>query len=244
MLIEQIYTGCLSEATYFIESGGEAAIVDPLRDVEQYIELAKKNNANIKYIFETHFHADFVSGHKELAEKTEATIVFGPTASPNYKAHIAFDGEKFKLGKLEFEVLHTPGHSLESTTYLLKDEQGKDHAIFTGDTLFIDDVGRPDLVQYIRTEITPRFLAGLLFDSLKNKIQKLGDEIIIFPGHGAGSPCGRNLSERKTDTLGHQRKTNPALKSDLSREVFIERSLQGLTDPPAYFPFNIISNAG
>lgn len=244
MRIEQIYTGCLAEAAYYIESGGEAAIIDPLRDVHKYIIEAGKNKAAIKYIFETHFHADFVSGHKELAERTHAHIVFGPTAAPGYKAHIAYDGEVFKIGNITIEALHTPGHSLESTSWLLKDEAGNNYALFTGDTLFIDDAGRPDLVQKVRSEITPHFLAGLLFDSLRNKIMPLEDHVIIYPGHGKGSPCGKKISEKTSDTLGAQKLTNPSLNPGLTRNQFIEESLKDLSEPPAYFPFNIISNLG
>lgn len=244
MKVEQIYTGCLSEAAYYIESDGEAAVIDPLRDVHPYIIKASKNKATIKYIFETHFHADFVSGHKELADKTGATIVFGPTAAPGYKAHVAYDGEQFKIGNVTIVTMHTPGHSLESTTWLLKDEDGNDFAIFTGDTLFINSVGRPDLIQKVKSEITPRFLAGLLFDSLRNKIMPLPDNVIVYPGHGSGSPCGKDMAETTVDTLGGQKKTNPALNKKLTREAFIEQSLKDLIEPPAYFPFNIISNLG
>lgn len=242
MKIEQIYTGCLAEAAYYIESKGEALVIDPLRETRPYIEKAERNGARIKYILETHFHADFVSGHQELAEKTGAAIVFGPTASPSYKAHIAKDGEELKLGNVTIKVLHTPGHTMESTTYLLKDESGKDHAIFTGDTLFIGDVGRPDLVQKVKAEITPEFLAGLLYDSLRNKIMPLADDIIVYPGHGAGSACGKNMSKETTDTLGHQKKLNYALRADMTRDEFIKEVTEGLVAPPQYFPFNVLMN--
>lgn len=242
MKVEQIYTGCLAEAAYYIESDGEALIIDPLRETAPYIERAERSHAKIKYILETHFHADFVSGHVELSRKTGATIVFGPTAAPGYEAYVAKDGEELKLGKLIIKVLHTPGHTMESTTYLLKDESGKDYAIFTGDTLFIGDVGRPDLVQKVKAEITPDFLAGLLFDSLRNKIMPLADEVIVYPGHGAGSACGKNLSKETTDTLGHQKKTNYALKADMTKEEFIKAVTDGLVEPPQYFPFNVLMN--
>ena len=242
MKVEQLYTRGLAEATYYIECDGEAAVIDPLRDPQPYLALARKNKAKIRYIMETHFHADFVSGHQELAEKTGAAIVFGPTAAPMYKAHIARDGEVLTLGKCSFRVLHTPGHSLESTTYLLKDKDEKDYAIFTGDTLFIDDVGRPDLVQRVKAEMTPEFLAGLLYDSLRNKILPLADEVLVYPGHGAGSACGKQIGELHFDSLGRQRQTNFALKGDLSREEFISRVTGDLAEPPAYYPFNILMN--
>ncbi len=242
MKVEQIYTGCLAEAAYYIESDGEALIIDPLRETAPYIERAERSHAKIKYILETHFHADFVSGHVELARKTGAKIVFGPTAAPGYEAYVAKDGEELKLGKVTIKVLHTPGHTMESTTYLLKDESGKDYALFTGDTLFIGDVGRPDLVQKVKAEITPDFLAGLLFDSLRNKIMPLADEVIVYPGHGAGSACGKNLSKETTDTLGHQKKTNYALRPDMTKEEFIKAVTEGLVEPPQYFPFNVLMN--
>lgn len=242
MKVEQIYTGCLAEAAYYIESNGEAIIIDPLRETAPYIERAERSKAKIKYILETHFHADFVSGHVELSKKTGAKIVFGPTAAPGYDAYVAKDGEELKLGDVTIKVLHTPGHTMESTTFLLKDEKGKDYAIFTGDTLFIGDVGRPDLVQKVKAEITPEFLAGLLFDSLRNKIMPLADDVIVYPGHGAGSACGKNLSKETTDTLGHQKKTNYALKADMSKEEFIKAVTEGLVEPPQYFPFNVLMN--
>lgn len=244
MKIEQMYTNCLAEAAYYIESNGEAAIIDPLRETEPYIAKARHRGAKIKYILETHFHADFVSGHIDLAKKTGATIVFGPTAAPAYPAHIATDGEILKLGNVRIKVLHTPGHTLESTTYLLKDENGKDHAIFTGDTLFIGDVGRPDLVQKLKAEITPQLLAGQLFDSLRNKIMPLADDVIVYPGHGAGSACGKNMSRETVDTLGHQKQFNYALRADMGREEFIKEVTDGLTEPPQYFPLNVLRNVG
>jgi glyoxylase-like metal-dependent hydrolase (beta-lactamase superfamily II)/rhodanese-related sulfurtransferase len=242
MKIEQIYTGCLAEAAYYIESNGEALIIDPLRETKPYIEKAKANGASIKYILETHFHADFVSGHVELAQKTGATIVFGPTAQPAYSAHIATDGEILKLGKISIQVLHTPGHTMESTTFLLRDENEKPVAIFTGDTLFIGDVGRPDLVQKVKAEITPAILAGHLYDSLREKIMTLPDDIIVYPGHGAGSACGKNMSKETTDTLGNQKKVNYALEASLTKEAFIKAVTDGLVEPPQYFPHNVIMN--
>lgn len=242
MKVEQIYTGCLAEAAYYIESKGEAAIIDPLRESKPYIERAEKNGAKIKYVLETHFHADFVSGHIDLAKKTGAQIVFGPTAKPAYDAHIAEDGEILKLGDVYIKVLHTPGHTMESTTYLLVDENGKDHAIFTGDTLFIGDVGRPDLVQKVKAEITPQILGGYLFDSLRNKIMPLADEVIVYPGHGAGSACGKSMSKETVDTLGHQKIFNYALRADMTKEEFIKAVTDGLVEPPQYFPQNVIMN--
>ena len=202
MKIEQIYTGCLAQGAYYIESNGEVAIIDPLRETQSYVDQATKDNAKIKYIFETHFHADFVSGHVDLAEKTGATIVYGPTAEPNFDTHIATDGEVFTLGNITITALHTPGHTMESTTYLLKDENGKDVAIFSGDTLFIGDVGRPDLAQKLNSDLKQEILAGHMFDSLRNKIMPLADDIIVYPAHGAGSACGKNMSKETFDTLG------------------------------------------
>ncbi len=242
MKIEQIYTGCLAEAAYYIESNGEVAIIDPLRETKPYTDKAERNGAKIKYILETHFHADFVSGHIDLSKKTGAAIVFGPTAAPGYKAHVAKDGEEFLLGKNKIKVLHTPGHTMESTTYLLFDESGKEYAIFTGDTLFIGDVGRPDLVQKVKAEITPQILAGHLFDSLQNKIMPLPDSVIVYPGHGAGSACGKNMSKETTDTLGNQKKTNYALRANMTKEEFIKEVTDGLVEPPQYFPFNVLMN--
>lgn len=242
MKVEQIYTGCLAEAAYYIESKGEAAIIDPLRESKPYIDRAEKNGARIKYVLETHFHADFVSGHVDLAKKTGATIVFGPTAKPAYEAHVAEDGEVLKLGDVYIKVLHTPGHTMESTTYLLVDENGKDHAIFTGDTLFIGDVGRPDLVQKVKAEITPQILGGYLYDSLRNKIMTLADDVIVYPGHGAGSACGKSMSKETVDTLGHQKMFNYALRADMTKEEFIKAVTDGLVEPPQYFPANVIMN--
>lgn len=242
MKVEQIYTGCLAEAAYYIESNGEAAIIDPLRETRPYIEKAERNKAKIKYIFETHFHADFVSGHIDLGKKTGATIVFGPTAMPGYEAYIAKDNEELQLGNVTIKVLHTPGHTMESTTYLLIDEKGKEYAIFSGDTLFIGDVGRPDLVQKLKAEITPQILAGYLYDSLRNKIMPLPDEVIVYPGHGAGSACGKNMSKETVDTLGHQKQVNYALREDMTQEEFIKAVTDGLVEPPQYFPFNVLMN--
>lgn len=235
MIIEQLYTGCLAQGAYYIESNGEAAIIDPLRETAPYIRKAEKAGAQIKYVFETHFHADFVSGHIDLAKKTGATIVYGPQANTSYKAHHAKDGETFALGDLTIKVLHTPGHTQESTTYLLIDETGKDRAIFTGDTLFIGDVGRPDLA--IKGDVTERDLAGMLYDSLQAKIMPLPDDVIVYPAHGAGSACGKNMSKETTDTLGNQKRFNYALRAK-SKEEFIEKVLDGLTTAPAYFAEN------
>lgn len=232
MFVEQIYTNCLAEAAYYIESDGEAAIIDPLRETEPYIAKAKKRNAKIKYVFETHFHADFVSGHLDLARKTGATIVFGPKAKANYKIYEGNDGEIFSIGKIKIKLLHTPGHTPESTTYLLIDENGKNHAIFTGDTLFIGDVGRPDLA--IGNGLTENDLAGMLYESLHKKILPLEDEIIVYPAHGAGSSCGKNMSKETCDTLGHQKKFNYALQK-MSKEEFIAKVTDGIAPPPQYF---------
>lgn len=242
MNIEQIYTGCLAHAAYYIESKGEAAIFDPLREVQPYINRAKLDDAKIKYIFETHFHADFVSGHLDLKEKTGAKIVFGPTAKPNYDAIVAEDGQIFEVGDYKVKVIHTPGHTMESTTYLLIDENGKEHGLITGDTLFIGDVGRPDLAQKVVAELTQDKLASLLYDSLRNKIMPLSDDLIVYPNHGAGSACGKNMSKETTDTLGNQKRTNYALRADMTREEFIEELLEGLTEPPGYFPQNVLMN--
>jgi hydroxyacylglutathione hydrolase len=241
MRIEQIYTGCLAQGAYYIESDGEAVVIDPLREVDSYIEKAERNNAKIKYVFETHFHADFVSGHLDLSNKTGATIVYGPTASPEFAAHIAKDGEEFKVGKVTFKVLHTPGHTIESSCYLLRDESGKDVAIFSGDTLFIGDVGRPDLAQKA-AHMTQEELAATLFDSIRNKIMPLGDDIIVYPAHGAGSACGKNMSKETTDTLGHQKATNYALRPNMTKEEFVKEVTTGLMPPPAYFPLNVMLN--
>ncbi|WP_299156936.1 rhodanese-like domain-containing protein [uncultured Tenacibaculum sp.] len=241
MKIEQIYTGCLAQGAYYIESNGEAAIIDPLREVQPYIKRAEKDKATIKYIFETHFHADFVSGHLTLAEKTGANIVFGPTASPKFNAHIAEDNEEFTIGDVTIKALHTPGHTMESTTYLLVDEKGKEHAIFSGDTLFLGDVGRPDLAQKAAS-LTQEELAGLLFDSLRTKVMTLGDDVIVYPGHGAGSACGKNLSKETVGSIGEQKKTNYALRADMTRDEFIKEVTEGLLPPPAYFPLNVKMN--
>ena len=241
MKIEQIYTGCLAQGAYYIESLGQVAIIDPLREVQPYVDKAEQNNAQIKYIFETHFHADFVSGHVTLAEKTGATIVYGPTAHPSFEAHIATDGEVFQLGEITITALHTPGHTMESTTYLLKDKNGKDYAIFSGDTLFLGDVGRPDLAQKA-AHMTQEQLAGLLFDSLRTKIMPLADEVIVYPAHGAGSACGKNLSKETVGTIGEQKATNYALRANMTKEEFVEEVTDGLLPPPAYFPMNVKMN--
>lgn len=242
MKIEQIYTGCLAQGAYYIESNGEVAIIDPLRETQSYIDQATKDNAKIKYIFETHFHADFVSGHVDLAEKTGATIVYGPTAEPSFNAHIATDGEIFPLGNITITALHTPGHTMESTTYLLKDENGKDYAIFTGDTLFIGDVGRPDLAQKLNSDLTQEKLAGYLYDSLRSKIMPLANEVIVYPAHGAGSACGKNMSKETFDSLGHQKEVNYALNPNMTKEEFITELTSGLMPPPFYFPENVMMN--
>lgn len=241
MKIEQIYTGCLAEAAYYIESNGEVAIIDPLREVDPYLKKAAQNGAKIKYIFETHFHADFVSGHIDLAEKSGATIIYGPTAKTDFKAHIATDGEQFKIGDLTITTLHTPGHTPESTTYLLTDETGKNHCIFTGDTLFIGDVGRPDLAQ--QGELTMEDMAATLYESLHNKILPLGDDVIVYPAHGAGSACGKNMSKETFDTLGHQKQVNYALKAT-TKDQFIKEVTSGILPPPAYFAKNAALNKG
>lgn len=241
MKIEQIYTGCLAEAAYYIESNGEAAIIDPLREVNPYIKKAEQNGAVIKYIFETHFHADFVSGHIDLAEKSGATIIYGPTAKTNFESHIAEDGEQFKIGDVTITALHTPGHTLESTTYLLTDQDGKQHCIFSGDTLFIGDVGRPDLAQ--KGDLTMEDLAGILYDSLHSKILTLPDDVIVYPAHGAGSACGKSMSKETFDTLGHQKEVNYALKAS-SKEQFIKEVTDGILPPPQYFAKNAAMNKG
>ncbi|WP_405349743.1 rhodanese-like domain-containing protein [Nonlabens sp. Asnod3-H03] len=241
MKVEQIYTGCIAHAAYYIESNGEAAVFDPLREVNPYIERAEKDNAQIKYVFETHFHADFVSGHLDLRERTGAQIVFGPTAQPGYNALIAKDEQVFELGDYKIKVIHTPGHTMESTTYLLIDQDGKEHGIITGDTLFIGDVGRPDLAQHVVEDLTEDKLAGYLYDSLRNKILPLSDDLIVYPNHGAGSACGKMMSKETTDTLGNQKKTNYALQ-EMSKEEFKKALLTGLTPPPGYFPQNVMMN--
>ena len=241
MRIEQIYTGCLAQGAYYIESNGEVAIIDPLREVQPYIDSANANNAKVKFIFETHFHADFVSGHVTLAEKTGAPIVFGPNANPTFNAHIAKDGEVFKLGNITITCLHTPGHTMESSCYLLKDEHGKDYALFSGDTLFLGDVGRPDLAQKA-ADMTQEQLAGILFDSLRTKIMPLADGVIVYPAHGAGSACGKNLSKETVGSIGDQKATNYALRTDMTKEEFIKEVTDGLLPPPAYFPMNVKLN--
>ena len=241
MKIEQIYTGCLAQGAYYIESNGEVAIIDPLREVQPYIDRANEADAKIKYVFETHFHADFVSGHVTLSEKTGAPIIYGPNANPSFKAIIAKDGQEFKLGMLTFKVLHTPGHTMESTTFLLKDANGKDYAIFSGDTLFLGDVGRPDLAQKA-AEITQEQLAETLFDSLRNKIMPLADDVIVYPAHGAGSACGKNMMKETVDSLGNQKKMNYALRADMTKAEFVKEVTDGLLPPPAYFPLNVKLN--
>ena len=237
MKIEQIYTGCLAQGAYYIESNGEVAIIDPLREVQPYIDKANKNNAKIKYIFETHFHADFVSGHVTLAEKTGAPIIYGPTAETKFKSHIAADGEVFQLGEITITVLHTPGHTLESVCYLLRDKNGKDYALFSGDTLFLGDVGRPDLAQKI-ANMTQEQLAGILYDSLRTKVMILADDVIVYPAHGAGSACGKNLSKETVGTIGEQKQVNYALRANMTKEEFIKEVTEGLLPPPLYFPLN------
>ncbi len=241
MNVEQIYTGCLAQGAYYIESNGEVAIIDPLREVKPYLNRAKLDDAKIKYIFETHFHADFVSGHVTLAKETGAPIIFGPNANPTFDAIIATDGQEFKLGNVTIAALHTPGHTMESTTYLLKDENGKDHAIFSGDTLFLGDVGRPDLAQKMGV-LTEKDLAGFLFDSLREKIMPLADDVIVYPAHGAGSACGKNMMKETVDTLGNQKQMNYALRADMTKEEFIAEVIDGLLPPPQYFPANVKLN--
>ena len=241
MIVEQIYTGCLSQGAYYIESSGEAAIIDPLREVSEYIEKAIANNSKIKYVFETHFHADFVSGHLTLSKATGAPIVFGPNANPHYKSIIATDNQVFKIGDCSITVIHTPGHTIESTTYLLKDKNGKDYAIFTGDTLFLGDVGRPDLSQK-SDDLTMEDLAGIHFESLRKKILPLADDVIVYPAHGAGSACGKNMMKETVDTLGNQKKMNYALRAGMSKEEFIKEVTDGLSSPPDYFPLNVKMN--
>ncbi|WP_020567900.1 MBL fold metallo-hydrolase [Neolewinella persica] len=241
MKVQQIYTGCLAEAAYYIESKGEAVIIDPLRETAPYLEMVEQDGAKIKYVLETHFHADFVSGHLDLARKTGAQIVYGPTANPNFEAYIAKDMEILQVGDVTIQVLHTPGHTMESSTYLLRDEQGKDYALFTGDTLFLGDVGRPDLA-IKQGEITEEDLAGFLFDSLRNKIMPLADDVIVYPGHGAGSACGKKMSNDTEGTLGEQKQSNYALRADMTREEFVKEVLTGLVAPPQYFPKNAMMN--
>lgn len=241
MKIEQIYTGCLAQGAYYIESNGEVAIIDPLREVQPYIDMADNNNAKIKYIFETHFHADFVSGHVTLSKKTGAPIIYGPNAAPDFDCIVATDGQEFKLGNVTIKVLHTPGHTMESTTYLLLDENGKEHAIFSGDTLFLGDVGRPDLAQKAAS-MTQEQLAETLYDSLRTKIMTLPDDVIVYPGHGAGSACGKNMSKETVGSIGHEKANNYALRADMTKEEFVKEVTDGLTPPPKYFPLNVMLN--
>ena len=241
MKVEQLYTGCLAQGAYYIESEGEVAIIDPLRETTPYLERAERDNANVKYVFETHFHADFVSGHLTLAKQTGAPIIFGPNANPSFDAIIATDGQEFSLGKATIVVIHTPGHTMESTTYLLRDADGKDHAIFTGDTLFLGDVGRPDLAQKA-AHMTQEELAGTLFESLRTKIMPLADDVIVYPAHGAGSACGKNMMKETVDTLGNQKKMNYALRADMTKDEFIKEVTDGLLPPPQYFPLNVKMN--
>ncbi|QWX85641.1 MBL fold metallo-hydrolase [Cellulophaga sp. HaHaR_3_176] len=241
MKIEQIYTGCLAQGAYYIKSEGEVAIIDPLREVGPYLKRVANDNAKVKYIFETHFHADFVSGHVTLSKETGAPIIYGPNANPSFDAIIAKDGQEFKLGKITIVALHTPGHTMESTTYLLKDENGKDHAIFSGDTLFLGDVGRPDLAQKA-ADMTQEDLAGILFDSLRTKIMPLANDVIVYPAHGAGSACGKNMMKETVDTLGNQKSMNYALRADMTKEEFVKEVTHGLLPPPKYFPLNVKMN--
>lgn len=241
MNVEQLYTGCLAQGAYYIESDGEVAIIDPLRETAPYIERAQRDNAKIKYIFETHFHADFVSGHLTLAKQTGAPIIFGPNANPSFDANIATDGQEFTLGNATIIALHTPGHTMESTTYLLRDANGKDHAIFTGDTLFLGDVGRPDLAQKA-AHMTQEELAATLYESLREKIMPLADDVIVYPAHGAGSACGKNMMKETVDTLGNQKKMNYALRADMSKNEFVNEVIDGLLPPPEYFPLNVKMN--
>ena len=241
MQIEQIYTGCLAQGAYYITSNGEGAIIDPLRETQPYIDRLERDNVKLKYVFETHFHADFVSGHVDLSEKTGAPIVYGPNANPEFEAIIATDGQEFKIGKITIKVLHTPGHTMESSTYLLIDENGKKHAIFSGDTLFIGDVGRPDLAQKAAS-MTQDQLAGILFHSLRDKVMTLPDDVIVYPAHGAGSACGKNMSKETVSTIGNQKETNYALRADMTEAEFIKEVTDGLLPPPAYFGMNVAMN--
>lgn len=240
MKVEQIYTKCLSQGSYYIESNNEVAIIDPLREVDVYISKAKTSNSKIKYIFETHIHADFISGHLNLAKKSGAEIVYGPKAETSFENIVAKDYQEFKIGDITIVAIHTPGHTIESTTYLLKDSSGKDHAIFTGDTLFLGDVGRPDLSQ--NSSMSNRDLASMLFNSLRNKIMTLSDDVIIYPGHGEGSSCGKDLSSETIGKLGDQKRTNYALRENMTKDEFIREVLDGLLDPPKYFPDNVTLN--
>ena len=240
MNIEQIYTGCLAQGAYYIQSNGEAVIIDPLREVQPYLDRLSKDGVQLKYIFETHFHADFVSGHIDLSAKTGAQIVFGPTAKPEFDCLVATDNQEFKIGNITLKVLHTPGHTMESSCYLLLDENGKEHSLFSGDTLFLGDVGRPDLAQKAAT-MTQEELAGLLYDSLMNKIMPLPNDVMVYPAHGAGSACGKNMMKETMDSLGHQKEMNYALNQP-NKESFVEAVLDGLLPPPAYFPMNVAMN--
>lgn len=242
MKVEQIYTGCLAQGAYYIESNGEAAIIDPLREVQPYLDKAQKEGAEIKYVLETHFHADFVSGHIDLAKKTGASIVYGPNANPKYDVHIAEDGEELQIGDVKLKVLHTPGHTMESTCYLLLDENGKPHSLFSGDTLFLGDVGRPDLA--VKSDVTIEELAGHMFESLRNKIMTLPDEVVVYPGHGAGSACGKNMRSDTVGTIGEEKATNYALRADMSKADFVKEVTDGLMPPPSYFPQNAALNIG
>ena len=241
MKIEQIYTGCLAQGAYYITSKDEAAIIDPLREIRPYLDRAERDGVKIKYIFETHFHADFVSGHIDLAKATGAKIIFGPTAKPEFDSIVAKDGEDFKLGDITIKVLHTPGHTMESSSFLLIDEKGKDTALFTGDTLFIGDVGRPDLAQKA-ANMTKEQLAATLYHSLRNKIMTLADDVIVYPAHGAGSACGKNMSSETVSSIGEQKRSNYALRANMSEEEFVKEVTDGLLPPPGYFPFNVAMN--
>ena len=240
MKVEQIYTSCLAQGSYYIESNGEAVVIDPLREVGTYISMAADRGAKIKYVFETHFHADFVSGHLTLAQQTGAEIVFGPTAKPNFNCLVAEDNQEFKVGDVTIKLLHTPGHTMESSSYLLIDENGKEVSLFSGDTLFLGDVGRPDLAQ--KSDLTQEDLAGMLFDSLRTRIMTLPDEVIVYPGHGAGSACGKNMSKETIGSIGYEKINNYALRADMTKQEFIQEVTEGILPPPAYFPENVSLN--
>ena len=240
MKVEQIYTSCLAQGSYYIESNGEAVVIDPLREVGTYISMAADRGAKIKYVFETHFHADFVSGHLTLAQQTGAEIVFGPTAKPNFNCLVAEDNQEFKVGDVTIKLLHTPGHTMESSSYLLIDENGKEVSLFSGDTLFLGDVGRPDLAQ--KSDLTQEDLAGMLFDSLRTRIMTLPDEVIVYPGHGAGSACGKNMSKETIGSIGYEKVNNYALRADMTKQEFIQEVTEGILPPPAYFPENVSLN--